>query len=123
MAKRKKRKTAKKQKLELKVEVYAVLLIIISIMGLGKLGPVGRFIASFSLFVSGSAYMITLVLFLIMGIYTFFKGDWPDFISTKFLGFYMLAIGFLTFMHWDFISLNNGNTSLIFRETLNIYPN
>ena len=119
MAKRKKRKTAKKQKLELKVEVYAVLLIIISIMGLGKLGPVGRFIASFSLFVSGSAYMITLVLFLIMGIYTFFKGDWPDFISTKFLGFYMLAIGFLTFMHWDFISLNNGNTSLIFRETLN----
>ena len=119
MAKRKKRKTAKKQKLELKVEVYAVLLIIISIMGLGKLGPVGRFIASFSLFVSGSAYMITLVLFLIMGIYTFFKGDWPDFISTKFLGFYMLAIGFLTFMHWDFISLNNGNASLIFRETLN----
>lgn len=119
MAKRKKRKTAKKQKLELKVEVYAVLLIIISIMGLGKLGPVGRFIASFSLFISGSAYMITLVLFLIMGIYTFFKGDWPDFISTKFLGFYMLAIGFLTFMHWDFISLNNGNTSLIFRETLN----
>ena len=119
MAKRKKRKTAKKQKLELKVEVYAVLLIIISIMGLGKLGPVGRFIASFSLFVSGSAYMITLVLFLIIGIYTFFKGDWPDFISTKFLGFYMLAIGFLTFMHWDFISLNNGNASLIFRETLN----
>ncbi len=119
MAKRKKRKTAKKQKIELKVEVYAVLLIIISIIGLGKLGPVGRFIASFSLFISGSAYMITLVLFLIMGIYTFFKGDWPDFISTKFLGFYMLAIGFLTFMHWDFISLNNGNTSLIFRETLN----
>ena len=119
MAKRKRKRTTKRQKLELKVEVYAVLLIIISIIGLGKLGPVGRFIASFSLFVSGSAYMITLALLLIIGIYTFFKGDWPDFLSTKFLGFYMLVIGFLTFMHWDFISLNDGNSSLIFRETLN----
>ena len=119
MAKRKRKRTTKKQKLELKVEVYAVLLIIISIIGLGKLGPVGRFIASFSLFISGSAYMITLALLLIVGIYTFFKGDWPDFFSTKFLGFYMLGIGLLTFMHWDFISLNDGNSSLIFRETLN----
>ena len=119
MAKKKRRKSTKKQKLELKIEVYAVLLIIISIIGLGKLGPVGRFIASFSVFISGSAYMITLILLLIVGIYTFFKGEWPEFISTKFLGFYMLAIGLLTFMHWDFISQNDGNASLIFRETLN----
>ena len=119
MAKRKRKKSTKKQKLELKIEVYAVLLIIISIIGLGKLGPVGRFIASFSVFISGSAYMITLILLLLVGIYTFFKGEWPEFISTKFLGFYMLAIGLLTFMHWDFISQNDGNASLIFRETLN----
>ena len=119
MAKKKRRKSTKKQKLELKIEVYAVLLIIISIIGLGKLGPVGRFIASFSVFISGSAYMITLILLLLVGIYTFFKGEWPEFISTKFLGFYMLAIGLLTFMHWDFISQNDGNASLIFRETLN----
>ena len=119
MAKRKRKKSTKKQKLELKVEVYAVLLIIISIIGLGKLGPVGRFFASFSVFATGSAYMVTLVLLLIIGIYTFFKGEWPEFLSTKFLGFYMLAIGLLTFMHWDFISQNDGNSSLIFRETLN----
>ena len=119
MAKRKRKKSTKKQKLELKIEVYAVLLIIISIIGLGKLGPVGRFIASFSVFASGTAYMITLILLLIVGIYTFFKGEWPEFLSTKFLGFYMLAIGFLSFMHWDFISQNDGNASLIFRETLN----
>ena len=119
MAKRKRKKSTKKQKLELKIEVYAVLLIIISIIGLGKLGPVGRFIASFSVFASGSAYMITLILLLIVGIYTFFKGEWPEFLSTKFLGFYMLAIGLLSFMHWDFISQNDGNASLIFRETLN----
>ena len=119
MAKKKKKKTTKRKKLQLKIEVYAILLIIISIIGLGKLGPVGRFITSFSVFVSGSAYMITLMILLIIGIYTFFKGEWPDFFSTKFFGLYMLSIGLLTFMHWDFISQNDGNSSLIFRETLN----
>ena len=119
MAKRKKRRTSKKQTLELKKEVYAVLFIIIAILGLGKLGPVGKMIASFSLFLTGSAYMVTLVIFLIMGIYMFFKGDWPDFFTTKLLGFYLVIIGVLSFMHWDFINLNNGNASLIFRETLN----
>ena len=117
MAKRK--KSTKKQVLEIRKEVYAVLFIIISIIGLGKLGPVGRFVASFSLFVSGSAYMITLLLILLIGVYTFFKGDWPEFFSTKFLGFYLMVIGLLTFMHWDFITENNANSSLIFRETLN----
>lgn len=119
MAKRKRRKTSTKQTLELKTEVYALLFIIIAIIGLGKLGPVGRIIASFSLFMTGSAYMVTLVILLIMGIYMFFKGDWPDFFTTKLLGFYLVVIGALSFMHWDFISLNNGNASLIFRETLN----
>ena len=119
MAKRKKRKTTKKQTLELKKEVYAIFIIIATIMGLGKLGPVGKMVASFSLFVTGSAYMITLVLLLLVGVYTFFKGEWPEFFSTKFFGFYLLIIGLLSFMHWDFISLNNGNSSLIFRETLN----
>ena len=119
MAKRKRKKSTKKQVLEIRKEVYAVLFIIISIIGLGKLGPVGRFVASFSLFVSGSAYMITLLLILLIGVYTFFKGDWPEFFSTKFLGFYLMVIGLLTFMHWDFITENNANSSLIFRETLN----
>ena len=44
MAKRKRRKTSTKQTLELKTEVYALLFIIIAIIGLGKLGPVGRII-------------------------------------------------------------------------------
>lgn len=119
MAKRKRKKSTKKQTLEIRKEVYAVLFIIISIIGLGKLGPVGRFVASFSLFISGSSYMITLLLLLIIGVYTFFKGDWPEFFSKKFLGFYLLIIGLLTFMHWDFITENDANSSLIFRETLN----
>ncbi len=119
MAKRKRKKTSKKQTFEIRKEVYAVLFILISIIGLGKLGPVGRLIASFSLFISGTAYMVALVILLIIGLYTFFKGEWPEFFSTKFFGFYLLVIGILTFMHWDFITLNQSQASVVFRETIN----
>ena len=119
MAKRKRRKSSKKEKLEIKKEVYAILFVLIAIIGLGKLGPVGRFVASFSLFLTGSIYMVSLVLLLILGIYVFIKGEWPEFFSTKFFGFYLFVIGLLSFMHWDFVELNNGNMSIIFRETVN----
>ena len=117
MAKRKRR--TRKGKIQLSVEIYAVLLVIITIIGIGKFGPVGRLIASFSLFVSGVLYMPFLILMFIIGVYSFWKRDWPEFISTKMLGFYLFIIGILTFMHWDFVTLNNENSSLIFKETIN----
>ena len=119
MAKRKKRKSTKKSKIEIGIELYAVLLIIIAILGIGKMGPVGELIASFSLFATGSIYMILLLLMFIVGVYSFIKREWPDFFSTKMLGFYLFAIGILTFMHWEFVSENLSSANLIFRETIN----
>ena len=119
MAKRKRRKTTKKAVLEVRKEVYAILFIVAAVIGLGKLGPVGRCVAAFSLFLTGSFYMVSLVILLILGVYIFIKSDWPDFFSTKFLGFYLFIIGLLSFMHWDYVILNNGNASVIFRETFN----
>ncbi len=118
MAKRKKKKSKKTSSIEIGIELYAILIIFITIIGLGKLGPVGKAITSFSLFLTGSAYMLFLILMLILGIYAFIKKEWPDFFTTKMLGLYLFIIGLLTFMHWDFISQNDGNASLIFRETL-----
>ena len=117
MAKRK-RKKAKKEKVEISIELYAVLLIIISVLGIGKLGPAGRIITSFSLFLTGSAYIVFLFLLFIIGVYAFIKREWPEFISTKMLGFYLFVIGALTLMHWDFVLENDNNSSLIFKETL-----
>ena len=117
MAKKKKRKS-KKQTIEVSIELYAILLVIASILGIGKLGPVGRGIASFALFLTGSVYMVFLLLVFIIGIYTFIKREWPEFFSTKLFGFYLFVIGMLSFMHWDFVSLNNGNTTLIYKETI-----
>ena len=118
MAKRKRRRT-RKTKIELSVEIYALIVVILAMIGAFKLGPVGRLIASFGLFVSGSVYMVFLVLMFIVGIYAFWKRDWPEFISTKMLGFYIFIIGVLTLMHWEFVKVNDFNSSLIYKETMN----
>lgn len=118
MAKRKKKKT-NKASIEITIELYAILLILVAILGIGKFGPVGRLIASFGLFLTGSIYLVTLFILFIIGIYVFFKREWPEFFSTKMFGFYLFVIGFLTLMHWEFVSLNSGNTSMIFKETIN----
>ena len=118
MAKRKRRRT-RKTKITISVEIYALILSVLAIFGVCKLGPVGRLIASFGLFVSGSVYMGFLVLLFIIGIYAFWKRDWPEFFTTKWLGFYIFVIGLLTLMHWKFVSLNDANSSLIFKETMN----
>ena len=49
MAKRKKKKT-NKSSIEITIELYAILLILVAILGISKFGPVGRLIASFGLF-------------------------------------------------------------------------
>ena len=113
------RKKKKKYSLLLRPEVVAVLLIIIAIVGLGKLGPVGRFVAAISLFFTGSLYMVFLVLLLIIGIYTFLKGDLPDFLSTKFFGLLLFFFGLLTLVHWVFIDLESGVSSALFKDSIN----
>ena len=116
MAKKKRKKTKKKEKIVISNEIYAVFLVIAAILGLGKLGPVGKFIASLSLFVSGSIYMVLLLILLIIGVYTLIKREWPEFFTTKMFGIYLFAIGLLTLMSWEFISLNNGNSTRIVNE-------
>ena len=117
MAKRKRRRT--KKKIVINIELYAILLIMASIIGIGKLGPAGKLVASFGLFLTGSIYMVFLLVLFIIGMYAFIQREWPEFFSTKMFGIYLFVIGILTFMHWDFISLNNSNANLIFRETIN----
>ena len=118
MAKKKKKKSSKKKSIEISIELYAVLFVIVAILGIGKLGPVGKLVASFSLFLTGSIYMVFLLVLFILGVYAFLKREWPEFFTTKMLGVYLFVIGLLTFMHWDFITLNKGNASLVFRETV-----
>ena len=118
MAKKKKRKVIE-SKFEHSAELYGVLFILCAILGLGKYGPVGRFISSFSVFLVGSIYMVLLIVLLIVGGYLIIKRDWPDFFTSKLIGIYILILGFLILMHQEFVLKNDGNMMIIFKETIN----
>ena len=113
------RKKKKKLSIKLHPEVYAVLMIIIAIVGFFKLGPVGKFIAAISLYFTGYLYMVFFVILFIMGIYIFLKGELPDFFSTKFFGLVLFFFGLLTLFHWVFIEFNSDVLSALFKDTIN----
>ena len=118
MGKRKRKKQAKKE-IEIDVQIYGVLLILASILGIGKLGIVGRAITSFSLFLVGSLYIPLLVVFLIIGGYVLFKKAWPEFFTQKMIGVYLFTTGLLVLMHERFVELNKSNMMAILRDTIN----
>ena len=118
MAKKKKKKDTKK-KFEYAAELYGVLFVLIAILGLGKYGPMGRFITSFFLFLFGSLYMVFIVALLVVGGYLIVKREWPDFFTTKLIGTYIFTLGLLVLMHCEFVANNDGNMMLIFKETVN----
>lgn len=118
MAKRKRKKQAKKE-FEVDVQIYGVLLILAAVLGLGKYGPVGRAITSFSLFLVGSLYIPLLVVFLIIGGYVLIKKSWPEFFTQKMVGIYLFTIGILILMHEKFVQLNVSNMMAILKDTIN----
>lgn len=118
MAKKKKKKDTQK-KFEYAAELYGVLFVLIAILGLGKYGPMGRFITSFFLFLFGSIYMVFIVALLVVGGYLIVKREWPDFFTTKLIGTYIFTLGLLVLMHCEFVANNDGNMMLIFKETVN----
>ena len=117
MAKRRRRRK-RKQSFEISIELYAILFIIIAVLGLGKFGPAGRVVAAASMYLTGSTYMVFLFVLLILGLYTLFKGEWPEFFTTKMLGLYLFVIGVLTILHWEFVFQDGSNINLVFKETI-----
>lgn len=117
MAKKKRKKQTKKT-FEYKSELIGLILLVLSVLGIGKLGVAGEFVASFALFLVGSIYMVLLAVVFIVGGYLLIKREWPDFFSTKLIGLYILTIGFLVIMHQDFVLEHDGNVMLIFKTTM-----
>ena len=117
MAKRKKRSYTKHKKPDYFNELFGVLLILISIIGIGKYGPVGRLISSFSLFLVGNLYFFLLLFVLVVGAVMIIKRDKFDFLSTKMLGIYLITIGVLVFLHQQYV-LENVDISKIISETI-----
>ncbi len=117
MAKRKKKKETKKGFAH-SIELYGVLLVLASILGIGRYGPVGGMIASFAIFLVGVFYNVLLVVLLVLGAYLIINREWPNLFTTKMLGIYLLVIGLLVLMHENYLLQNDSNAINVFSETV-----
>ena len=114
-----KRRRKRKSAFKYKNQLIGLLFVIISILGLGNLGVVGKFIHWFSLLLVGSLMCyVLLVLLLGLGILLAIKGDDADLFSKKLLGIYLIFLAAVIFMHRGLI-IDNNNMNVIFNNTLN----
>lgn len=98
MAKRKK-STSEKKSTGIKIDLIAILLILIAIIGLGNFGIIGNFIRAFAAFLVGNLYAVLLLSLFIIGVYTIFKKSAPNFFTGKLLGFYIMTFSLLIICH------------------------
>ena len=117
MAKRKRKKETKKR-LDVGIEIYGIILILIGVLGICGYGPCGKLICAFFAFLFGSLYLVPLIGIIIIGLYVIFAKHYPDFFNTKIVGLILAIIGILVVLHMEYIT--DGITwKEIIRKTFN----
>ena len=122
MAKKKRKADSSRKKFEHWTEVTGIILMVVSILAIvpKPMGIVGEIGASFSMFLIGTGYQILLLGCLVLGFYLIWKHEWPDFLSIRFIGLYILVIGLSVLTHIDYVELNNGDIGRVFNDTLDV---
>ena len=124
MAKKKKRKNPEGSKVKFSAELTGLILILISIIGIGSLGPVGHIIKSFAVFIMGTWWAILVLLLLILGVTMLLKREVPKFFNARLLGLYILLIALLAFSHIDYIGdAKNIKIGIIMQNTIDNFMN
>ena len=121
MAKRKKRKEEKSKKFPYVHELYGIILILLSILGIGMnkpIGIVGELARAFATFLVGSWDIVFLAGCFILGLYLLIKREKPKLFTAKMIGILLLIICVLIFAHLNYVKLNDGNAGEIFKATI-----
>lgn len=118
MAKKKIKSTERKKEKEYQIELWGIILILISLLGFGKFGIVGKFIGSFAAFIVGTWYNVLLLFLLIVGGYMIIKRQKPDYLTSKLIGIYIVFLGILVFSHISYIEKIGIENFKVFEETI-----
>ena len=118
MAKRKKQ-AEEKSGFQYTNELIGLLLILLSITGLGNFGLVGGLIKKFAIFIFGNWFFLFLVLTLCLGVVLIAKRGKINYFSGRLIGIYSIIIAILLFSHINYIKDNNLITQDIFKTTMN----
>ena len=114
-----KRRRKKKTVFKYKYQLTGIFLIILSILGFGNFGIVGKFIHWVTILLVGSLLCYVLLLaFLIFGLILLVKDEDADLFSTRFIGAYLLFLGTVILFHRSFF-INGNNAMFVFNDTMN----
>ncbi len=108
MPKKKTQKDTGKKKASYTNELYGLLLVVLSLIGLITDGFLGTLLQKFSCFLIGNFYMVFLLLTLLLGVYIIAKRGIPNFLSSRFVGFYIISIALLSYAHIGYATRHNG---------------
>ncbi|MDD3187493.1 MAG: DNA translocase FtsK [Bacilli bacterium] len=103
------------------VELSGLILILISIIGLGRFGIFGEFISSLSALLVGKLYAALLICSLIIGLFMIFKREAFDFFTSKLFGLYILFMGALVFFELNYINDAGLTGSEMVKEVINSF--
>ena len=120
MAKKKKKKVEKKESSAFLVELNGFLLVVLAIIGwVPKNGPVGHFIRSFAIFLTGPFDFIFLISVVAIGLYKIVKRKNPDLFNPRLIGLYIFLIGLFVCAHMQYVEDHNLGGAKIVSETVN----
>lgn len=117
MAKKKKSSSSKK-KGNIPVEIFGILYIVLTILGLLRSGFVGRMVSNFGIFLFGTYYNWGIVFFLIVGGYVLIFREKPHLFKKKLIGFYLASIAILSMSHVKYIMYDTNIGSAVFQDTI-----
>ena len=115
----KKKTSSKSKKKGIPVEIFGILYIVLTILGLLRSGFIGRMVSNFGIFLFGSFYNWGLVFFLIVGGYVLIFREKPKLFTKKLIGFYLVAIAVLSIAHVRYIMYDTNIGSAVFQDTIN----
>lgn len=113
-----KKKSSSKKKSKVPVEIFGILYIVLTILGLLRSGFVGKMVSNFSIFLFGAYYNWGLVFFLILGGYVLLFRQKPKLLNKKLVGFYLFSIAILSMSHVKYIMCDTNIGKVVFQDTL-----
>lgn len=103
MAKRKKRRKKRALKSAIKTELLGLFLVFLAIFGSGATiiseGAISSLLENIFRFFLGNWYFVFSLLLIYIGIYLMIKRKWPDMLSRKWTGTYLIITGILLMTH------------------------
>lgn len=118
MAKKKKQKIEENTGFKYKKECMGIIVLVLSILGLGNKGIVGGVIKKFAIFLFGNWWAAFLILSICLSLYLIGKREKPNYFTGRLIGVYSLIFAILLFSHINYITTNNIKTDII-TETYN----